>query len=132
MACLPHDARVDSEDIREHEATEMNVQDGVARSSDSTMPVSEDLRATSASTARSDGYPHCLHVAVKNFWKRQVRATVAHEACRDHFGTPSSSTPRYGPMVACMTFCFYDCQTSVLTLSRFVCDAACYQEAVIF
>lgn len=85
-------APVRPEDVREHEATEMNHQDGVAHNSDSSMPVPEDLRVTSASTERSEGFPHGLHVAVKKFWKRQVRATVAHEACRDHFGTPSFSS----------------------------------------
>ena len=27
--------------------------------------------------------------AVKTFWKRQVRVTVSHDDCRDHFGEPS-------------------------------------------
>lgn len=86
MASSPHDARLESEEIREHEATEMNHYD---RSSDLSMPVSDNLRAISANTGSPEGCLHRLNSSVKTFWKRQVRVTVAHEACRDHFGTLS-------------------------------------------
>ena len=66
------------------EATELSSYEDVGRST-----------GTSASLVREDyiindghldGISHYLSISVKNFWRRQVAATVQHEACRDHFG----------------------------------------------
>ena len=61
----------------------------------------EDDRIASGYNARSTGRETHLVHSVSNenyvqscrrsialFWKRQVSATVPHECCRDHFGTP--------------------------------------------
>ena len=53
-------------------------------SSDSIVP---SERAARASVRSNEGYLQSLRRSTLLFWKRQVSATVAHEACRDHFGT---------------------------------------------
>lgn len=86
----PQDVRSDPEDHHEHEATEMNHYEGVNRSNELLPPLPERARATADET--HERYFHSFRKSVKTFWKRQIRATVAHEACRDHFGTHSFSS----------------------------------------
>ena len=72
-------------DDREREATELrNVGGNLARSNGSIRP-SEG--ATHGSIRSNEGYLQSLRMSTALFWKRQVSATVPHEACRDHFGT---------------------------------------------
>ncbi len=37
---------------------------------------------------RKRGQIQSMQTSLKKFWGRQVSATVPHDACRDHFGTP--------------------------------------------
>jgi len=38
---------------------------------------------------RKHGRIQSMQTSLQNFWERQVSATVLHDACRDHFGTPN-------------------------------------------
>lgn len=90
VTATPQDARSEHEDNHEYEATEMNHYNGAERSDDLLTPLPEEAPATATGT--HERYSHMFRKSVKTFWERQIRATVAHEACRDHFGTRSFSS----------------------------------------
>lgn len=72
-------------DDGEREATELgDVGGNLARSNGSIRPSEGAIHGTIRS---NDGYLQSLRRSTALFWKRQVSATVPHEACRDHFGT---------------------------------------------
>ncbi|KAL2041569.1 hypothetical protein N7G274_005951 [Stereocaulon virgatum] len=71
------------EEDSEREATELaDFRGHPSRSSDSIIP---SQGAASASIRSNEGYLQSLRRSTLVFWKRQVSATVPHEACRDHF-----------------------------------------------
>ena len=72
----------DDDDARE--ATEMRDQGNDSGMVDGKAGRGQVLDAASKKSSRSDGQGMCF--AIRTFWKRQVRVTVSHDDCRDHFG----------------------------------------------
>lgn len=85
MASSTQDQQSEIEDRDEHEATEMGRYGNVNRSDDRLTSLTEGAHTTAVTT--NGRYFGSFRGSVKAFWQRQIRATVAHEACRDHFGT---------------------------------------------
>lgn len=100
VTLTPQGMRSEHEDYHEHEATEMDQYEGVSRCDELLSPLPEGARATA--TEAHERYFHTLRNSIKTFWKRQIRATVAHEACRDHFGTHGffSSKARFKAVIS--------------------------------
>ena len=72
----------------EREATELNDYEGNRTASSNTIG-SARREAYLVPSISSENYAQSIRRSVALFWKRQVFATVPHECCRDHFGTPS-------------------------------------------
>lgn len=83
----PLEERQEHEGDADREATEMAEYDEVlCRSS---VCITSNAQGLHASNATIDGaYFSSLRRSIAKLWQRQVSATVPHEACRDHFGTP--------------------------------------------
>ena len=73
--------REEEDDARE--ATEMRDQGTDGGMVDRKAGNGQMLDAASKSS-RSDGQG--VWFAIRTFWKRQIRVTVSHDDCRDHFG----------------------------------------------
>ena len=66
-------------DNNEREATELNDYEDDHNASE-TYP---------GPSISNESYAQFFRRSTALFWKRQVSATVPHDCCRDHFGTPS-------------------------------------------
>ena len=75
-------------DNNEREATELNDYDGDQIVSECNTR-SAGRETSSGHSVTNENYAQCVRRSTARFWKRQVSATVPHECCRDHFGTPS-------------------------------------------
>ena len=71
----------------EREATEMENYDGVLRPS-SVCINSSAQRQRAGNGTPSGAYSSFTRASLAKWWQRQVSATVPHDACRDHYGTP--------------------------------------------
>ncbi len=94
------DTRAEHDDHHELEATEMDRYQGV-NNDDHHSELREDACATAID--EHERYFPTLRKSVKTFWKCQVRATVAHEACRDHFGMHSISSVWHASMPSALS-----------------------------
>ena len=72
----------------EREATELNDYEGDLIASDYNTR-SAERETYPVRSIRNENYAQSFRRSIALFWKRQVSATVPHECCRDHFGTPS-------------------------------------------
>jgi hypothetical protein len=86
MATIPTEEYSEQDDDNEREATEMGNYDEALGSMDGS------LGSVRGSRASADAIDNGYFKPVKAFWKRQVIATVPHQACRDHFGMHKPST----------------------------------------
>ena len=82
-------------DPNEREATELRDHDDAANS----LPISSATTAMDDEATGSNVEPRprerkSAADMIRTFWQRQVVVTVAHEACRDHFGTYCANDPR--------------------------------------
>lgn len=73
-------------DINEREATELNHR---YESDHIASPRSAARETTPGPSVRNENYAQSFRKSTALFWKRQVSASVPHDCCRDHFGTPS-------------------------------------------
>ena len=79
--------RQEHEADAEREATEMENYNGVLRRS-SVYINSSAQRQHARSGTPSGAYSPFTRGSLAKMWQRQVSATVPHDACRDHYGTP--------------------------------------------
>lgn len=89
----PLEERQEHEGDVDREATEMGNYDEVLRGSSVYVNASTQWPRASNATPNEAYFSFTWRSLVK-FWQRQVNATVPHDACRDHFGTPISSFAR--------------------------------------
>ena len=75
------------EDDAEREATEMENYNGVLRRSSVYMNSSAQQQPARSGTP-SGAYSPFTRRSLAKMWQQQVSATVPHDACRDHYGTP--------------------------------------------
>ena len=80
MVGTPEEGSPEQEDYNDREATELNEYDEDARYHNVVCQTGYGLRADPNATIDA------RFKSLKAFWKRQISVTVAHEACRDHFG----------------------------------------------
>lgn len=71
----------DGEEVLGLEATELGTYS--RNNSTRTSPIRE---VCVRNDHRHEDHAASLLVVVKTFWRRQISATVAHDACRDHLG----------------------------------------------
>lgn len=71
----------------DREATELGAYDQVLRASSAHDNTSAHMPNLCNATSNGANISSRRRSLAK-FWQRQVSATVPHEACRDHFGTP--------------------------------------------
>ena len=79
--------RQEHEGDAEREATEMENYDGALRRSSVDTNSSAQRQRAGSGTPRG-AYSPLTRGALAKMWQRQVSATVPHDACRDHYGTP--------------------------------------------
>ena len=79
--------RQEHEGDADREATEMENYHGVLRQS-SVYNNSSAQRQRAGSGTPSGAYSPFTRASLAKIWQRHVSATVPHDACRDHFGTP--------------------------------------------
>lgn len=79
MATTPPEEYSEHDDDTEREATEMDSYNGVLGGNGESLGSRRGARVHPESN-------NSYFKPIKCFWKRQVSATVPHEACRDHFG----------------------------------------------
>lgn len=72
----------------EREATEMGEYDEVLRR-DSLFTDASAQRPRASNATPNGVYFQSAGRSLAKLWQRQVSATVPHDACRDHFGTPT-------------------------------------------
>ena len=72
----------------EREATELNDYESDHIGSDYNTR-SAARETYSGPSVSNENYAQSFRRSTALFWKRQVSATVPHDCCRDHFGTPS-------------------------------------------
>ena len=85
MEHIPSQTPPEQAGYSDREVTELGDFDGVLSRSNGPIRSSEMGQRTSVE--RDRGYVQSIRRSIAIFWKRQVYATVPHDACRDHLGT---------------------------------------------
>ena len=88
MASRQSEDRVDRTDDYQREATELVDHEDISNlSNDLHRPALQEEAAGDAYRTADQGRIGAFNRSIRLFWQRQISTTVAHNACRDHFGT---------------------------------------------
>ena len=88
MASTQSDILPSRPDNDEREANELNDYEG-DRIASGYNTGSAGCETDTVHSVGNENHAQSFQRSIALFWKRQVSATVPHECCRDHFGTPS-------------------------------------------